>query len=116
MNNIIATFALMILMTNVNVSNKPDNPGTKTIKDLAFEAAVNPKHDNIIEFRVINPDNEKVALKIYSPKNNKLYQRTLHKRKALELNCDLSECPAGTYTAVVDRGDKEVLRKEITLR
>jgi hypothetical protein len=115
MNNIIAAIAIMMMMTTGNASSFPDRPLKETSSTQAFDAAVNLKHDNVIEFRVINPGSEKIAMKIYSPKNNKLYQRTLHKGKALELNCDMSEFPAGTYTVVVDRGDEQVIRKEITL-
>jgi hypothetical protein len=116
MKTTIAIAALMVLMTAASLNAATDTTWTKISKDLAFEAAVNLQTDNIIEFRVAKPASDKVVLKIYAENNNKIYQKTLHEEEGLELNCDMSDFGKGTYTCVVVRNGKEVVRKSITLK
>jgi hypothetical protein len=116
MKTTIATAALMILMTAATVNATPDTSWTKLNSDLAFEATVNLQANDIIEFRVAKPSGEKVVLKIYSEKNNKIYQKTLKREKAIELNCDMSDMGNGTYSCVIERNGEEVVRKDITLQ
>jgi len=116
MKTTIATAALMILMIAATANAGPDTTWTKVPSELAFDATVNLQVNDIIEFRVEKPVGEKVVLKIYSERNNKIYQRTLRKEKGIELNCDMSNMDKGTYTCVVERNGEEVVRKAITLK
>ena len=117
MKTTIATAALMILMTaaTVNAASITDTTWKKVPSELAFDATVNLQVNDIIEFRVEKPAGEKVILKLYGKKNNKVYQRTLRKEKGIAVNCDMSQMDKGTYIAVIEREGEEVLRKEITL-
>lgn len=116
MKTTIATAALMILMTAATVNAAPDTTWTRVPSDLAFDATVNLQVNDIIEFRVDKPAGDKVVLKIYSERNNKVYQRTLRKEKGIELNCDMSQMGKGTYICVIERNGEEVVRKAITVK
>lgn len=115
MKTVILTAAMMILMTAATFSEPVDSVNTSKSEGQYFKVWVNQPAGNIIKFRVIKPVEEKVVLKIYGEKNNKIYQRNVKKDAGLEVNCDMSEFAKGTYTCVVERNGKEVVRKSITL-
>ena len=116
MKTAIATAALMVLMSTVCLSAMPDTTRTKITHDIAFEATVNLQSNNIIAFRVAKPAGDIVVLKIYGENNKKIYQRKLNKEEGLVLKCDMSEYGKGTFTAVIERNDVEVVRKDITIK
>lgn len=115
MKTTIFTAALMILMTAASFCAPVDTVISNNSMDQNFKVWVNQPSGDIIKFRVIKPAEEKVVLKIYAEKNNKIYQRNIKNDKGLEINCDLSDFGKGTYTCVVERNGKEVVRKPITL-
>lgn len=116
MKTTIAIAALMVLMTAARINAMPDSTRTKISNEVAFQAAVNARAGNVIEFRVAKPTGEKVVLMIYAKDNNKVYQRTLHTDKPVELNCDMKDFGKGTYTCVIERNGQEVVRKAVTLK
>jgi hypothetical protein len=115
MKTAILTATLMILMTAATYSAPADSVNSNNSQEQYFKVWVNQPSGDIIKFRVIKPSEEKVVLKIYGEKNNKIYQRTIKKDKGLELTCDMSDFTRGNYTCVVERNGKEVVRKPITL-
>jgi hypothetical protein len=115
MKTAILTAAMMILMTAAFASQSPDTINSFNSREKDFKAWVNHTSADIIKFRVVNPSEEKVVLKIYSEKNNKIYHRNIKSEKGLEINCDMSDFGKGTYTCVVERNGREVVRKPITL-
>jgi len=115
MKTAILTAAMMILMTAASVCAPSDSVNTYKADEQNFKVWVFQPAGAIIRFRVVKPIEEKVVLKIYGEKNNKLYQRTIKNDKGLEVNCDMSEFGKGTYTCVVERNGREVVRKPITL-
>jgi hypothetical protein len=116
MKTTIAIAALMVLMTAASVNAKPDSTWTRISNDLAFQAAVNAQLNNVIEFRVIKPTGDKVVLKIYTDRNNKIYQRSIRNENSIELDCDMQNFGKGTYTCVIERNGQEVVRKAVTLK
>lgn len=115
MKTAILTAAMMILMTAASICAPADSANTVNLQDQYFKVWVNQPSGDIIKFRVIKPAEEKVVIKIYGEKNNKIYQRTIKKDKGLELTCDMSDFASGNYTCVVERNGREVVRKPITL-
>lgn len=115
MKTAILTAAMMILMTAATFSAPADSINASESEGQYFKVWVNQPAGDIIKFRVIKPAKEKVVLKIYGEKNNKIYQRTIKNDTGLEVSCDMSEFSNGTYTCVVERNGKEVARKAITL-
>jgi len=115
MKTAIVTAAMMILMTAATVNAAPDSTTTLNPTDQAFKASVNLQANAVIQFRIAKPADEKVSLIIFSEKNNKVYQRNLRKEKGIALDCDMTDMKKGTYTCVVERDGKEVVRKSITL-
>jgi hypothetical protein len=115
MKTAILTAAMMILMTAASVCAPTDSVNSYKAEEQYFKVWVNQASGSIIKFRVVKPTEEKVVLKIFSEKNNKIYQRSIKSDKGLEVNCDMSDFGKGTYTCVVERNGKEVVRKPITL-
>jgi hypothetical protein len=115
MKTAIVTAAMMILMTAATARASVDTINSFKSDEQLFKVWVNQPSGDIIKFRVIKPTEEKVVLKIYGEKNNKIYQRNVKAEKGIEINCDMSDFRAGTYTCVVERNGQEVVRKSITL-
>jgi len=115
MKTVIVTAAMMILMIAATASASADTINSFKSEDQVFKVWVNQPSGDIIKFRVMKPADENVVLKIYSEKNNKIYQRKVKSEKGLEVNCDMSDFGKGTYTCVVERNGKEVVRKPVTL-
>lgn len=115
MKTTILSAALMILMTVATARESADTINSFKSDEQTFKVWVNHPSGDIIMFRVIKPTEEKVVLKIYGEKNNKIFQRKIKSEKGLEVNCDMSDFGTGTYTCVVERNGREVVRKSITL-
>jgi hypothetical protein len=116
MKTTIVTAAMMILMTAATASASIDTINSFKSPEQTFKVLVNAPESNMIKFTLVKPAEEKVLLKIYGEKNNKLFQRVIKSENGLEVNCDMSDFGSGTYTCVVERNGKEVMRKAITLK
>ena len=106
---------MMILMISVNARTLNDTVYNPVLKEQSFKVAVVQPDGNTIDFRVQNPAAEKVILKIYNEDMVKIFHRTLKDEKEISIRCDLSNCEAGSYTAVVKRNGQEEVRKVINL-
>jgi len=115
MKTTILTAAMIILMTVANASTFTDTNFVAGAHERIFHAWVIQLDNNIVKFRVKNPDKEKVELKIYDEEMVKIFHRTVKSDQELNLGCDLSNCGTGTYTCIVKRNGKEEIRKQITL-
>jgi len=115
MKTAILTAAMIILMTAANAMTNSDNIYGPGSVEQVFKASIVQPAADMINFRVANPDAEKVVLKIYNGKKVKVFHRTTRSSKELSIKCDMSNCDSGTYTCVVERNGKEELRKLITL-
>jgi hypothetical protein len=115
MKTVILTAAMMVLMAAATMNAAPDSTTTAMPREQAFKATVSLHAGDVIQFRVAKPAGEKVTLIIYGERNNKVYQRNLRKEKVITLDCEMTYMNKGTYTCVVERDGKEVVRKPITL-
>jgi hypothetical protein len=115
MKTTILTAALVVLMTAANAKPLYDTVYTPVTREQSFNATIVQPSADIINFRVSNPEKEKVVLKIYNGKKVKVFHRNVKSYKELSIKCDMSNCEAGTYTAVVEKNGQETLRKLITL-
>ena len=116
MKTAILTATLMILMTAATARTINDTVNTPVFAEQAFWARVVQPESDMIKFSVRNPDADKVVLKIYNDEMIKIFHRTLKSEKSVNIQCDLSNCEAGTYTCVVKRNGLEEVRKEFTLK
>jgi len=114
----IITIAVLILALSVSVlaDGKKEAALVSTtnvsVKECQF--CINEYRDNIIEFRMVKANNEKITLKVYSDKGVKIYHRNFKKVNGLELDCDLSALRDGNYTFVIEKDKKEILKKVFT--
>ncbi len=114
MKTAILTAALMILMTVASAMTLTDTTSTPATAEQIFKVWVIQQDANLIKFRVHNPSEEKVVLKIYNDKNVKVFHRTVKSEKDMSIIADMTNCGAGTYTCVVLRNGQEEVRKPIT--
>jgi hypothetical protein len=115
MKTAILTAAMMILMTAAQARTIDDTTYTTASAGQIFKVWVIQPDANIIKFRVNNPNEEKVVMKIYNDKKVKVFHRTIKNENKQSISCDMSNCGSGTYTCVVERNGREELRKLITL-
>lgn len=115
MKTTILTAALMILLTTFSVRASEETIYANSPEKQAFVTSVRLKQADIIEFLVINPDREKVTLKIIGERNNKIYQRTIKKEDSIRLGCDMQNFNQGTFVCVIEKNGFEVNRTAITL-
>jgi hypothetical protein len=108
MKTMILSTAMMVLMTATTVLAGIDNPITTVPapKVQQFNACVNLTPNNVIEFRVVKPQDDKVVMKIYGQGNVKMYKRNLHKNSGIALHCDMSQARRGNYTCVIEKNGK----------
>ena len=113
MKTTIATLAMMLLLAGNAAWSNGDS--TLSVNDPAakFDACVNLYPGSVIQFRVVTPDKDLVILKVYSDWNIKVLDYEMESQKALKLDFDLKDMRKTTYTCVVERNGKEVIRKEI---
>ena len=115
MKTAILTAAMMILMTAAQARIIDDTISSSTPAGQLFKVWVIQPDVNFIKFRVNNPNEEKVVLKIYNDKKEKIFHRTIKSENKQSISCDMSNCGSGTYTCVVERNGREELRKIVTL-
>lgn len=111
---IITTVILVLALSfNVLADGKKESAlvstSNVTVKDCQF--CINEYRNNIIEFRMVKENDEKVTLKIYNEKGVRLYQKNFRRAAGFELDCDLSNLSDGAYTFVVEKDKEEILRK-----
>ncbi len=113
----ILTTAMMVLVAATTTFAGKDSTLTTTPEPKAqvFNSCVNLTPNNVIEFRVVKPQDDKVTMKIYGVGNEKVYQKNLRRNNNMALHCDLSQARKGNYTCVIERNGKEEVRKVITL-
>ncbi len=114
MKTAILTAAMMILMTVASAGTFTDTTSVPGPAQQIFKAWVIQQDNNQIKFRVHNPSEEKVVLKIYNDKNVKVFHRTVKSEKDMSIIADMTNCSAGIYTCVVERNGQEEVRKPIT--
>jgi hypothetical protein len=114
MKTAILTAALMILMTVASARTLTDTTSTPAPAEQIFKVWVIQQDANLVKFRVHNPSEEKVVLKIYNDKNVKVFHRTVKSEKDMSIIADMTNCGTGTYTCVVLRNGQEEVRKPIT--
>jgi len=111
----IITTVILVLALSINVlaDGKKEaalvSTSNVSVKDCQF--CINEYHNNIIEFRMVKTNDDKMTLKVYSDNGVKIYHRNFKKAKGLELDCDLSNLRDGQYTFVIEKDNKEILRK-----
>ena len=117
MKKMIFSTAMLVMMAATLTFAGKDSTLTTTPEPKAqvFNACVNLTPNNVIEFRVVKPQDDKVTLKIYGLGDVKMYQKNLRRNNNLALHCDLSQARKGNYTCVIERNGKEEVRKVITL-
>jgi hypothetical protein len=111
----IITTAVLVLALSINVlaDGKKESALVSTasisVEDCQF--CINEYRNNIVEFRMLKENDEKVTLKVYSDKGVKIFHRNFRKATGLELDCDLSNLRDGEYTFVIEKEGKEIAKK-----
>lgn len=113
MKTAILTTAMIFLMIAANARTFSDT--STGSPEQIFKVWVIQPEANIIKFRLKNPAEEKVVLKIYNDKKVKVFHRVVKNEKEVSISCDMSNCGTGTYTCVVEKNGNEVARKPITM-
>jgi|GEM_PF-3555068 len=116
MKTMILTAAMMLLLTTASVWASEDSSATYSQvagNQLAF---IKLQPSNIIEFRVLSADHEKVTLMIYGEKNNKIFSRTLRIDDATRFGCDMKDFSRGSYECVIKKNGNEIARRTVTLK
>ncbi|HNQ82271.1 MAG TPA: hypothetical protein PLW31_00915 [Bacteroidales bacterium] len=115
MKTAILTAAMMILMTAANARTIADTNYYQGSPVKTFQASVIKTGPVMIRFSVLNPENDKVILKVYNEDQVKVYQKTVRKSNVTNIGCDMSNAEKGRYTFVVIRNGKEEVKKSIIL-
>ncbi len=115
MKTAILTTALIVLMTVAQAMTITDTVNSPANEEQAFKAWVIKPDAHIIKFRVKNPAEEKVVLKIYNDRDVKIFHRTIRGEKEKNISCEMSNCGPGTFTCVVLRNGHEEYVRTITL-
>jgi hypothetical protein len=111
----IITTAVLVLALTINVLGDGQkeaalvSTSNVTVEDCQF--CINEYRNNIVEFRMLKENDEKITLKVYSDKGVKIFHRNFRKATSLELDCDLSNLRNGEYTFVVEKEGKEIVKK-----
>jgi hypothetical protein len=114
----ILTLVLVSLLVGFSVQAEKEGVDSTTATKKAgmettFQAAINEYHNNVVEFRVEKPAEDAVWMKILDEKGLIMYAKRVKKGSLVELDCEISKLPTGTYDYVVIRNGKEELRKSI---
>jgi len=109
----ITMIALMMGMT-INGSAGPDDSLKVVNPTSEFQACINQYPDNIVQFHVVKPDNDKVKLRVYDEAGFVIYTYSIRKHNTARIGFDTKLLKPGTYLYVIERNKKEVLRKTFT--
>jgi hypothetical protein len=115
MKTAILTAAMMILMTVTYARTNDVNVNPGTPEKVEFKASIVQPTNQTINFRISNPEADKVVMKIYSEKKVKVFHRTTKSAKEYSIKCDMSQIESGIYTCVVVRNGQEELRKQVVI-
>lgn len=113
----VLTITLIALMLGISVSaNNVKKDTTRMLtpsEQPEFQACINLFPDNILQFSVEKPDNEKVKLRVYTDGGTLIYTYIVKKQNCVRISFDTSQLKPGMYHYVIERNKKEVLRKSI---
>ena len=115
MKTLIATLVLFSLVLSSNVRANTDSIAANAPASESFSARISLLNGDTIRFLILNPDGEDVVVKVYSDHNLKVMEYDLNGEKALKLNYSMKDMRKCCYTAVVERNEKKVASKKITL-
>lgn len=114
----IITIAILVLAFSLSVlageKKKSALVSTSNVSVKECQFCINEYRNNIVEFRMLKTNDEKITLKVYSDRGVKIYHRNFKKASGLELDCDLSALRDGKYTFVIEKNNREILRKVFT--
>jgi hypothetical protein len=116
MKTTILTAAFILLVTLANARTTPDTTANPLTVKEQFKAYVIQPSEDLIKFRVTNPSLDKVVMKIYNGKNEKVFHRSTKKDKVYSIGCDMRNCESGIYTCVVERNGKVEVTKQIIIQ
>ena len=113
----ILTIAMVALMMGMVLNSKAEEGDTnnRTIPEVAktFKASINLFPDNVVKFHVVNPNQEKIKLRILDERGKGIYTYIMKKPKAARISFDVSNLEAGKYRYTVEKDKKEVMSKVI---
>ncbi|MBW6459315.1 MAG: hypothetical protein K0B08_01975 [Bacteroidales bacterium] len=116
MKTMIVTAAMMLLLTTASAWASEDSSATFSPVAENQLAFIKLQPSNIIEFRVVNADHEKITFTIYAEKNNKIYKRTLRNDHGIRFGCDMRDFGRGSYECVIEQNGTEIARRTVTLK
>lgn len=109
--------ALIALMTGISSNINAAAPDTVKLANpaeiLAFQASINLFPDDIVQFSVVKPEDEKVKFRVYSESGTLIYTYSLKKHTSARIGFNTKDLMPGNYTYIVEKNKKEVLRKVI---
>jgi len=115
MKAILATLVLAGLMITSTSWAAKDSTSTRLPNAAHFTAKISKIHGDTLTFTVLNPGKDKVVLKVYSDRDVKVMQYNIGRKEAVRLSYLMENMRPCTYTAVIERNDKEVLSEEVAL-
>lgn len=111
----ILTLTLIALMIGITINSQAGKDDTlkvkNPIKKTEFQACINLYPDNIVQFQVVKPDKDRVRLRVYDDEGTLVYTYHLKKHNSAKIGFDTRFLAAGKYEYVVERNNKEVLKK-----
>ena len=117
MKTIITSLVLISLMiTSAAWAGKDSTSTRKPVATATFKAWVSDLSNDTLAFRITNPERDKVTVKVYSDYNTKVLNYNLGHKEAVRVLYVMDNMRPCTYTAVVERNGKEVLRKAVELK
>jgi len=116
MKTAILTAAMIVLMTvSLTARTTDDNINPGVPEKVEFKVTIGQPSSHMINFRVANPDSEKIVLKIYNERNVKVFHKVTRNKKEYGVGCDMTNVDSGIYTAVVIRNGEEIARKQVMI-
>lgn len=115
-----ATLATLILaalmLTSATVWAGADSTRANSPVATSFSARITEIVGDTLHFIILNPDREKVVLKVYSDRNVKVMQTSLGRKEAVHVSYLMENMREASYTAIVESNGREVARKVVTLK
>lgn len=112
----LASFILISLMITSAARAGSDSVSTTRSDDSSFDAKISLYNGDTLRFLILNPDQDKIAVKVYSDHRIKVLNYDLGTEDAIKVKYVMDNMRKCGYTAVVVRNDKEVARKEFSLK
>jgi hypothetical protein len=111
----IATLVLISLMITSATWANTDSTSTNLSAPERFTAKISDIKGDTLTFTILNPEKDKVILKVFSDRDVKVMQYNIGRKEAVRLSYLMENMRPCTYTAVVERNGKEILNKEVEL-